>query len=90
MRFKYNFDKNALLLKQRGIGFEEIIHLISAGCLLDIRKHHNQMQYPDQYILYVRVIAEVYAVPALKEPNGDFFLKTVFPSRKARKNFLKS
>lgn len=45
MNFKYNHEKNAELLKTRGIGFEEIIQSISDVNLLDIRKHHNQDKY---------------------------------------------
>lgn len=88
MNFKYNYEKNAQLLQTRGIGFEEIIQAISEGNILDIRKHPNELKYPDQKILYVRVLEEVYAVPFIEEEKGCFFLKTLFPTRKARKEFL--
>lgn len=48
----------------------------------------NADKYPHQKILYVRILSEVYAVPFVIEANGDFFLKTLFPSRKARKTLL--
>lgn len=85
MNFRYNHEKNAELLKLRGIGFEEIIQSIADGNLLEIRKHHNQVKYPNQEIMYVRVLKEVYAVPYIKEKEDLIFLKTLFPSRKARK-----
>lgn len=88
MRFKYNFEKNALLLLERGVSFDEIIQAIGDGNLLDVRDHYNQKKFPKQKILYVRLLNEVYAVPFIEEKNGDFFLKTLFPSRKARKYFL--
>ena len=88
MNFRYNHEKNAELLKLRGIGFEEIIQSIADGNLLEIRKHHNQVKYPNQEIMYVRVLKEVYAVPYIKEKENLIFLKTLFPSRKARKEFL--
>lgn len=88
MRFKYNHEKNALLLSERGVGFDEIIQAIADGNLLDIRFHYNQKKYPNQKILYVRLLGEVYAVTFIEEMNGDYFLKTLFPSRKARKAFL--
>ena len=87
MNFTYNHEKNAQLLKDRGIGFEEIIKSIADGNLLDIRKHHNQSKYPNQEILYVRILKEIYAVPYIKEKNDTIFLKTLFASRKARKSF---
>ena len=88
MNFRYNYEKNAQLLKSRGIGFEEIIQSIADGNLLDIRKHHNQIKYPNQEILYVRILDEIYAVPYVVETKNTMFLKTLFPSRKARKEFL--
>jgi uncharacterized DUF497 family protein len=87
MDFRYNYEKNAQLLKTRGIGFEEIIQTIYEGKVLDIRKHHNEIKYPDQKILYVRILEEVYAVLYIEEKDSIFF-KTLFPSRKARKKFL--
>ena len=87
MNFRYNYEKNSQLLKTRGIGFEEIIQAISEGNILDIRKHHNETKYPNQKILYVRILKEVYAVPYIEEKDSIFF-KTLFPSRKARKIFL--
>ena len=87
MNFKYNYEKNSQLLETRGIGFEEIIQAIFEGNILDIRKHPNELKYPDQKILYVRILEEVYAVPFIEEKDC-FFLKTLFPTRKAGKEFL--
>jgi uncharacterized DUF497 family protein len=88
MRFNYSHEKNAKLLADRGLGFEEIIQAIANGNLLDNRLHHNQQQYSGQSILYVRVIDEIYAVPYVQEDRETIFLKTFFPTRKARKEFL--
>lgn len=88
MDFRYNYEKNAQLLKTRGLGFGEIIQAISGGNLLDIKKHHNEAQYPNQKILYVRVLSEAYSVPYIEEEDNNIFLKTLFPSRNARKEFL--
>jgi maltose-binding protein MalE len=88
MQFKYNYEKNALLLNEIGIGFDEIIQAISDGNILEIKDHYNQKKYPNQKILYVRLSDEVYAVPFVLEANGDIFFKTLFPSRKARKQLL--
>lgn len=89
MNFRYNNDKNAQLLKSRGIGFEDIIKSITQGNLLGARKHYNSTKYPNQNILYVRILEEVYVVPYIQENDNTVFLKTLFPSRKARKEFLK-
>lgn len=83
MDFKYNPEKNAHLLEERGVGFEEIIQAIAEGQLLAITGHPNSEKYPNQKILYVKILSEVYVVPYVEEPNGALFLKTLFPSRKA-------
>lgn len=89
MRFRYSSEKNATLLEQRGVGFEEIIQAITDGNLLEVKSHYNQHLYPNQDLLYVRIIDEVYVVPCIIEDNESVFLKTLFPSRKARKQLLK-
>jgi len=88
MKFNYNIEKNAYLLKYSGIGFEEIIEEINNGNLLTIKLHHNQDKYPGQKIMYVRCLDYVYLVPYIRESNGTIFLKTLFPSRKATKMFI--
>lgn len=88
LRYKYNHEKNALLLAERNIGFEEIIQAISDGNLLSITNHPNKNKYPHQMILNVRILEEVYIVPFVKEEDDSLFLKTLFPSRKARKLFF--
>ncbi|MEY4463079.1 MAG: hypothetical protein RLZZ81_50 [Pseudomonadota bacterium] len=89
IKFRYNHEKNAKLLHERGIGFEEIVQSIEDGNLLDIKLHYNHEKYKGQKILYVRMIEQVYAVPFVEEDEDTIFLKTLFPSRKAKKEFLK-
>ena len=86
--FNYSHEKNIQLLKERKIGFEEIIQAIRDGNLLSIRKHHNPKKYPTQKLMFVRILDEVYVVPFVVEETGALFLKTAFPNKKARKEFL--
>ncbi len=88
MKFNYSHEKNAMLSSERGVGFDEVIQAILEGNILEIKDHHNPKQYPNQKVLYVRILKEVFAVPFVIESNGDFFLKTLYPSRKARKALL--
>ncbi|HJD55589.1 MAG TPA: hypothetical protein LFW21_02895 [Rickettsia endosymbiont of Pyrocoelia pectoralis] len=90
IKFRYNHEKNAKLLLERNIGFEEIIQSINDGNLLDIKLHPNQVKYKGQQIFYVKIIDQVYAVPFVEEDEDTVFLKTLFPSRKAKKEFLKN
>ena len=81
--FNWNKDKDKLLRKQRGIGFEEIVEAIDTE-VLDVYDHPNQEMYPNQKIYVVEALGYVYLVPFVT--NGDEkFLKTIIPSRKAKK-----
>lgn len=90
MKFNFNKEKNERILAIRGIGFEEIILEIQLGNLVTITKHHNCNQYPNQEIMHVKVQGAIYMVPYVIENDGTFFLKTLYPSRKATKKYLKS
>jgi uncharacterized DUF497 family protein len=90
MKFRYNDVKNAELIHNRGVGFEEIIYEISNGNLLNIVDHHNVTQYPNQKIMHVRCLGVVYCVPYVTESQNTIFLKTLYPSRKATKRYAKN
>jgi uncharacterized DUF497 family protein len=90
MNFRYNHEKNAELLKLRGIGFEEIIQSIADGNLLEIRKHHNQVKYPNQEIMYLRVLKEVIC-SSLYQRKGrlNLFKNFVSESQSKKRTFRK-
>lgn len=90
MKLKYNDAKNTKLRIERGIDFEDIKESIEYGNLICIEEHHNQAQYSAQKIMHVRFDDEVYSIPFVIELDGTFFMKTAYPSRKARKKFLES
>ncbi|MFO0105903.1 MAG: BrnT family toxin [Burkholderiales bacterium] len=84
--YNWNFEKNQLLLKERGISFERIVFEISLGNELDVVFHPNQDKYPGQMISMVEVDGYVYAVPFI-ESDTEIFLKTIITSRKATKQY---
>lgn len=82
--YAWNPEKNTLLKVTRGIGFEDVVVAINDGKLLDVFDHPNQKCYPQQKIYVVEALGYIYLVPFVN--NGDeIFLKTIIPSRKARK-----
>lgn len=87
MHFNYSHEKNTELLKQRGLGFNEIIQFIMDGNLMRITNHYNTQDYPNQKIMHVKVLDQIYLVPYIIEENGTIFFKTLFPSRKATKQY---
>ncbi len=86
--FLWNAEKNRQLIRDRGVSFQEIVAHIERGDLLDIRIHHNQERYPGQQIFIVQIEDYAYQVPFL-ESEDVFFLKTILPSRKATRDYLR-
>lgn len=85
--FEFDSEKNATLKKERGISFEEIILLIDEGHLLDVVEHPNRVRYPHQQIYVIDVEGYIYLVPFVRDED-KIFLKTIYPSRKATKEYL--
>lgn len=86
MLISYGKEKNQLLKQNRGIGFEEIISAIDSGKVLDVYDHPDQVNYPGQKIYVVEALDYVYLVPFIRNDEG-LFLKTIIPSRKAKKMY---
>ena len=86
--FRWNPEKNEVLRNERGITFESIVVAIESGGLLDVLAHPNQAKYPTQRVLVVAYDNYSYLVPFVEE-EAYFFLKTVIPSRKASRDYLK-
>ncbi len=83
----WNAEKNAHLIQERGISFEDILFSLQGGGLLDDLVHPNRETYPHQRIFVVLLDDYVYLVPYV-ENEAEIFLKTIIPSRKATKQYL--
>lgn len=86
--FDWSDAKNERLKRERQISFEEITRSIAAGGLVDVKKHPNEARYPGQRLLVVAVEGYAYLIPFVERPDG-YFLKTIIPSRKATRDYLK-
>ena len=84
----WNSEKNELLKKERGISFEIMAFQIEVGNILDVIDHPNQDKYPGQRIFVIEFEEYAYFVPFV-ENDDEVFLKTIIPSRKATKDYLK-
>ena len=87
--FDWSTAKNRELLDQRGISFERVVSAVEQGGLLDVLQHPNQNRYPGQSIYVVDIEEYIYLVPFVKEKDGTRFLKTIIPSRKATRDYLR-
>jgi hypothetical protein len=85
---RWDSRKDEWLRARRRIGFEEIIVKINRGEVLDIVRHYNEKRYPGQRIFVLEFSDYAYLVPFV-ESEKEIFLKTVIPSRKATKRYLR-
>lgn len=87
-QFSWSAEKNQRLMEHRGISFEEVVFAIQSGKLLDDGPHPNRKKYAHQRMLVVETDGYAWLVPYI-ENERELFFKTVIPSRKATKYFLR-
>ncbi len=80
-------EKNEWLKKMRGVSFEEVKSAIEDKRDLDIIDHPNQNRYPGQKMYVVDIKNYIYLVPFVADEFKEF-LKTIIPSRKAKKKYI--
>ena len=85
--FEWSTEKNRLLIKQRGISFEQVVVAIEQGGLVDVLEHPNQDSYPGQSIYAVDIDEYIHLVPYVQQADGTRYLKTIIPSRKATRDY---
>lgn len=85
--FRWSAAKNARLVAERGVSFEDVVAAIGRDGLLDVYRHPNAARYPNQWLLVVVIRGYAYAVPVVDDAEC-LFLKTIVPSRKATRRYL--
>lgn len=86
--YEWNPDKNAILQASRGLGFDDVVEALNNNRLLDTIINPDQKKYPGQKIHIVVINNYCWAVPFV-ESAEKIFLKTIYPSRKTTKKYLK-
>lgn len=79
--------KNQKLKTERNISFEEILVCLENRQILAIIQNPNK-KYRNQSIFVVELRHYVYYVPFVKA-GEDLFFKTIIPSRKLTKEYLR-
>lgn len=87
-QYDWSDAKNDWLRQERGITFEDVVFHLAHGGLLDTIEHPNPQQYRGQRILIVNVEGYAWLVPFV-EDDAVIFLKTIIPSRKMTKLYLR-
>jgi len=86
--YQWNIEKNEILKQKRGVTFEQAVMHIENGDLLDIVDHPNRTRYANQQVLVININEYAYAVPFVQQ-NEVRFLKTIVPSRKLTKQYMR-
>jgi uncharacterized DUF497 family protein len=86
--FDWNDEKDEELRKNRGISFEDIVIHIENGNIIDVIEHPDKERYPNQKIVILDIDGYAYMVPYVTSGKTKF-LKTIIPSRKATKKYLR-
>jgi len=86
--FAWNSEKNAQLVESRGISFERVLYHIERNDILNIIRHPNSSKYPNQRMFILEISNYAYLVPFV-ETDSEVFLKTIIPSRKATRKYLR-
>jgi hypothetical protein len=86
--YVFSLEKNLTLIEERSISFDEVIAAIENDQILDILEHPNKQKYGNQKMYVIWVKEYVYLVPFVIDTNGNIFLKTIIPSRKAKRKYI--
>ena len=83
--YKFNTVKNQKLIKQRNIGFEDVIEALQdQKNILGIVENVN---YTNQFILEIIVDEYPCSIPIIIEEDNTIFLKTIYKNRKLIKKY---
>jgi len=85
---RWDEQKNEWLKRNRGLGFERAAVLIEQGQVLEVMDHPDQTKHPKQKMAIVEIDGYACLVPYVDDEDGAF-LKTIIPSRKATKKYLR-
>jgi len=85
---EWDNEKNEWLKQERGLSFEDVLFCLSNEYLLDTVAHPNKKDYLHQKMFVVNIDDYAYLVPFV-ETDEIIFLKTIIPSRKATRKYLR-
>jgi hypothetical protein len=86
---KWSRDKNLWLQKERGLSFEDVENAIEGGGFRDDIAHPDPKKFPGQRLLIVEIGEQICVVPYVTDGRVRF-LKTIYPSRKAKRIYGKA
>ena len=81
MEIVWDEEKNELLKQTRSVSFEMVLEKIYSGDFIGPQINPTRSNQQRIIVLFNNY---QYVVPFVKDGNGNWFLKTIFPSRKEK------
>jgi uncharacterized DUF497 family protein len=81
MEIQWNSDKNHILMETRQVSFEMVLEKILQNDFIGPQVNPSRK---DQYRIIVYFNGYPFVVPLVIDKNGNWFLKTIYPSRKEK------
>jgi uncharacterized DUF497 family protein len=82
MKISWNEEKDEILRTSRNVSFQQVKDEIEAGNFVGPELNPGRQ---GQQIILVRLNDYPHIVPIVIDESGNWFLKTIIPSRKAKK-----
>lgn len=86
MEIDWSETKNDVLKERYGFGFDRVVAAMEAGAVIGERAHPNPERYGHQWQIIVDIEGYVWVVSFVTD-GETIFLKTMYPSRKANRDF---
>jgi len=86
LRIEWSQKKNAELIRDRNVSFEDVAVAIKEDLVIDVIPHWDKETYAHQQVIVVILKGYIHAVPCVVD-NEKAFLKTIFPSRKIAQRY---
>jgi hypothetical protein len=86
--YDWSETKNVKLKAERLVSFEDVLTAIDDGRILANIEHPNKSRYGNQKMYIIKIEDYAYLVPHV-EDGEKIFLKTIIPSRRATRKYLK-
>lgn len=81
MRLEWSEDKNSLLKETREVCFEQVCVEVEKGAFIGPEENPT---HKGQKRIIVKINGYPYIVPFVVTEEGNWFLKTIYPSRKMK------
>lgn len=86
MEFRWDPVKDKKLIQERGVSVSDVVDAVLRENLIAVTAHPKRA---NQVLIFFHKNGYVYVAPCVDEGAGTYFIKTIYPSRRAQKRYRK-